>query len=47
VKIFRPSRPFCRILDLVGEAEAGSAGVQPAKESYERGCQDKNPPLLP
>jgi hypothetical protein len=32
---------------LVGEAEAGTAGEQPAKESYERGCQDKNPPLLP
>ena len=25
-------RPFCRILNLVGEAEAGSGGDQPAKE---------------
>src|ERR1035441_1161776 len=47
MKINRPSRPFCRILDLVGEAEAGSGGVQPAKESYEWGCQGKILFLLP
>jgi hypothetical protein len=32
MKIFRRSSPFCRILDLVGEAEASSGGDQPAEE---------------
>ena len=31
-EIFRPLGLFCRILDLVGEAEASSAGEQLAKE---------------
>ena len=31
-EIFRPPSLFCRILDRVGEAEAGSGGDQPAEE---------------
>jgi hypothetical protein len=32
VKTNRPARRLCSILNLVGEAEAGSVGEQPAKE---------------
>src|SRR5271170_7543521 len=32
VKSSRPARDLCSILRLVGEAEAGSVGEQPAKE---------------
>jgi hypothetical protein len=31
-EIFRPPSLFCRILDRVGEAEAGSGGDEPAEE---------------
>jgi hypothetical protein len=32
MKIHRPAGQYCRILYLVGKAEAGSGGDQPAKE---------------